>query len=267
MSPIKRISLHLASGIRGSSPITWVIICAALMKLAIHLLTGSRYGFFFDELYTIALSRHLDFGYVDLPPLVPLLVAASRFLFGESLFAFHILPALAGAFTVVFACLIARELGGRLFAIGLTAAAFIASPVWLMLDSVFCYDSIDQLVLAAFLFLVARFLRTGDRKLWIAIGAAAGMAFLTKATILFLAPGFLIALLASKHRRQLLWPEPWIALGAFLFLASPYLIWNWVNHWPTIAYWVSYGLLRVYRYSFPEYLANIALTAPRDCGA
>ena len=86
------------------------------------------------------------------------------------------------------------------------------------------------------------------------------MAFLTKATILFLAPGFLIALLASKHRSQLLRPEPWIALGAFLVLASPYLIWNCVNHWPTIAYWVSYGLLRVYRYSFPEYLANIALT-------
>jgi hypothetical protein len=50
---------------------------------------------FFDELYTIALSRHLAFGYVDLPPLVPALVALSRALLGDSLFAHHIFPARA----------------------------------------------------------------------------------------------------------------------------------------------------------------------------
>ena len=251
MHPVKRI--------KGLSPVAWMIVCAALAKLAIHLLTGSRYGFFHDELYTIALSKHLDFGYVDLPPLFPLVVAASRFLFGESLISYHIVPALAGAFTVVFACLIARELGGKVFAVGLTALAVITSPWWLILDSVVCYDSLDQLVLTVFLFLIARFLRTGNRRLWLAFGLAAGIAFLTKGTILFLGPGFVIALLASKYRRQLLSAEPWIALGIFLVLASPYVIWNYVNHWPTIQYWVSYGTQRVYRYSFIDYFRNIAI--------
>jgi 4-amino-4-deoxy-L-arabinose transferase-like glycosyltransferase len=260
MNPVNRISIPLVSRIKGFSPVTRMIIFAALAKLIIHLLTGSSYGFFQDELYTIALSKHLDFGYMDLPPLFPLLVAGSRFLFGESLIACHILPSLAGALTVVFACLIVRELGGKLFAVVLTALAFITSPWWLILDSVLCYDSIDQLVLTVFLFLIARFLRTGDRRLWIAFGVTAGIAFLTKATILFLGPGFVIAILASKFRRQLLSAEPWIAVGIFLVLASPYVIWNYVNHWPTVAYWVSYGTQRVYRYSFLEYLANIPLT-------
>jgi hypothetical protein len=237
-----------------------MIAAAALAKLIIHLLTGSNYGFFQDELYTIALSKHLDFGYVDLPPFFPLLVAGSRFLFGESLIACHILPSLAGALTVVFACLIVRELGGRLFAVGLTALALITSPWWLILDSVLCYDSVDQLALTVFLFFIARFLRTGDRRLWVAFGVTAGIAFLTKGTILFLGPGFVIAVLLSKYRRQLLSAEPWIAVGIFLVLASPYVIWNYVNHWPTVAYWVSYGTQRVLRYSFLEYLANFPLT-------
>ena len=251
--------MHPVSRIKEFPPVVWLIAFAALAKLAVHLLTGSSYGYFFDELYTIALSKHLDFGYIDMPPLFPLLVAVSRFLFGESLFAYHILPSLAGAGTVVFACLIARELGGKLFAVGLTALAVITSPAWLTLDSVLCYDSMDQLTLTAFLFLLARFLRTGDRRLWVPIGVAAGIAFLTKSTILFLGPGFVAAVLASKHRRQFLLPEPWIALGAFLVLASPYVIWNYLNGWTTYWYWRNYGLQRVYRYSFFEYLGNITL--------
>lgn len=76
-----------------------VIIIDAIVKFALHMYIAPGYGIFFDELYTIALSRHLAFGYVDLPPLVPALVALSRSLWGESLFAMHIVPALAGSFT------------------------------------------------------------------------------------------------------------------------------------------------------------------------
>jgi 4-amino-4-deoxy-L-arabinose transferase-like glycosyltransferase len=99
------------------SSITWLIIICAAVKFIIHLLTGAKYGFFADELYTIALSKHLAFGYVDLPPLVPLLATLSQILFGESLTAWHILPALSGAVTLVFVCLIAKEFGGKVFAV------------------------------------------------------------------------------------------------------------------------------------------------------
>jgi hypothetical protein len=73
------------------SSIGIVILLGAIVKFAIHLYYAPEYGFFGDELYTIALSQHLAFGYVDLPPLVPALVALSRALLGDSLFAHHIL--------------------------------------------------------------------------------------------------------------------------------------------------------------------------------
>ena len=134
----------------GLSSVTLVIILGAVVKFALHMYMAPGYGFFGDELYTIALSKHLAFGYVDLPPLVPVLVALSRALLGESLFAMHIVPALAGSATLVFVCLIAKEFGGKTFAVMLSAMGFIFAPLWLSLNSIFCYDSIDQLVLAGF---------------------------------------------------------------------------------------------------------------------
>ncbi len=243
----------------GLSSITLVIIAGAAAKFILHMATGSNYGFFCDELYTIALSKHLALGYVDLPPLAPALVAFSRFLFGESLPALHIFPALAGSATLVFACLIAKEFGGKVLAVSLCALGFLITPVWLILDSFFCYDSIDQFVLAGFLYVLVRFIRTGDRKLWLLMGLIAGIACMTKMTILYLGPGFLVALLVSKYRRDLLTPWPWLGGGLFLAVVSPYLLWENANQWPTLEYWANYSSNMLFHYSIPEYFVNILL--------
>ncbi|MGZ6218749.1 MAG: glycosyltransferase family 39 protein [Syntrophales bacterium] len=163
-------------------------------------------AFFGDEFYTIAMSQHLAFGYIDQPLLVPALVALSRTLLGDSLLANHIFPALAGAATLVFVGLMTRELGGKTLTALLSILVFIAAPLWLGLDSIICYDAFDQLVLAAFLFVLVRFLRSGNSRLWLLLGLLAGIACLTKITILFLGSDFLVALLISKYRRDLLTP-------------------------------------------------------------
>jgi hypothetical protein len=248
--------LNLKSTFRLST-ITLVIILGATVKFAIHILTGAKYGFFADELYTIALSKHLAFGYVDLPPLVPLLAALSRMMFGESLIAWHILPALAGAVTLVFVCLITKEFGGKLLAVGLSALGFLIVPVWLVLFSYLSYDAYDQLILAIFLYVLARFIRGGNRKLWILMGGIAGIACLTKMTILYIGPGFLVACLLSKYRKDLLTPWPWLGAALCLLIVSPYLLWQIANHWPTLKYWLNYGMLRLRPASVPEYAVDI----------
>ncbi len=243
----------------GLSSTGLVILIAAIVKFAIHLYYAPGYGFFSDELYTIAMSRHLAFGYVDLPPLVPALVALSRAVLGESLFALHIFPALAGSVTLVFIGLITKEFGGKPFAVALSALTFIAVPIWLGVNSIFCYDGIDQLVLSAFLYVLVRFLKTGDRKLWLWLGGIAGIACMTKMTIPFFGPGFLIALLISEHRKDLLTPWPWLGALICLAVVSPYLIWQYTNGWPTFEYWTGYGTVRVYQASVPQYFLNLLI--------
>ena len=241
----------------GLSSVTLVIILGALAKFAVHMINAPGYGLFFDEMYTAALSRHLAFGYVDLPPLVPALVALNQALLGESLLAMHIVPALAGSATLVFVCLITKEFGGKIFGVALSALAFIVAPLWLLFNSAFTYDCIDQLILSGFLYTLIRFLRSGNRKLWLLLGALAGLACLTKMTILFLGPGFLVALLISEYRKDLLTPWPWLGVVLCLVIVSPYLYWEMANHWPTLEYWHTYGAFRVYKASIPQYFINI----------
>ena len=70
---------------------------------AFHLLTASGYGIFRDELYYLACASHLDWGYVDHPPLSILLLALFRAVFGASLHAVRLAPALAAAATALLA--------------------------------------------------------------------------------------------------------------------------------------------------------------------
>ena len=245
------------TNILGPSYITLIIVLGAAVKFAVEILGGTGYGFFVDELYTIALSKHLAFGYVDLPPLVPLITALSRALFGESLLAMHLLPALAGSATLVFVCLIAKEFGGKAFAVLVSALGFLIAPVWLIIFSYYTYDAFDQLVLAIFLYVLVRFLRTGDRKLWLWLGGIAGIACLTKMTLVYVGPGFLVALLLSKYRKHLLTPWPWLGAVLFLVLVSPYLLWQVANGWPTLKYWINYGTIRLVPVSALDYAVDI----------
>ncbi len=77
------------------------VIAAA--KLALHFVTNALggYGYFRDELYYLASTGHLGWGYVDHPPLSVALLAIRRGLFGDSIFALRLFPALAGALTLV----------------------------------------------------------------------------------------------------------------------------------------------------------------------
>src|SRR4028119_672038 len=74
-----------------------VLVLLALVKLLVHLLTAGNYGYFRDELYYIAASERLDFGYVDFPPFVALATALARATLGDSLLALHLLPGVGGA--------------------------------------------------------------------------------------------------------------------------------------------------------------------------
>ncbi|MDQ3181596.1 MAG: glycosyltransferase family 39 protein, partial [Acidobacteriota bacterium] len=84
----------------------------ALFKIFLFLVAGNSYGYFRDELYFLACSEHLAFGYPDHAPVCVFLAKISTTLFGDSLFSIRFLPALAGALRIVLTGLLVREFGG-----------------------------------------------------------------------------------------------------------------------------------------------------------
>ena len=108
-----------------------VLFSIAIAKLFVHLYASRNYGYFIDELYYLACGDHLDWGYVDQPPLVALLAKTVRSLFGDSLQSIRFLPALAGAAKVLLTGIIARELNGNRYAQILAAWPFWSRPAFL----------------------------------------------------------------------------------------------------------------------------------------
>jgi 4-amino-4-deoxy-L-arabinose transferase-like glycosyltransferase len=254
---------------RGHAPVSRnehlalaMIAGLAVLKLVIHVLTSSTYGYFRDEFYYIAASQHLAFGYVDFPPFIALLTAFVRFTLGDSLLALHFFPALAGAAVILLTGLMARQLGADSLGQVLAALAVLVAPVYLGTNALLTMDSFDQLVWAAALYLLILILTYDRPKLWLVFGLLMGIGLTIKVTPLYFGLALLVALAVTPYRTY--FRSPYLYLGGLIALAFllPYAIWNAANGWLTLEFWRNYGN-KVFQASPPVFLLQqVAIMHP-----
>ena len=208
----------------------------ALLKLAVQLVAIRPYGYFRDELYYLACTEHLDWGYVDHPPLSIVLLKAWRELFGDSLVALRLPPALAGAGVVYLAGRLAMTLGGGAIATVVACASCLAAPGFLAFHHYYSMNAIDHLLWMVCAYLVARLLAEPRPTSWITLGVALGLGLLDKWSLLWFGAGLAVGLVATPARKALRTPWPYVcaAIAALLFL--PNLVWQARNGWPTLEF-------------------------------
>lgn len=209
-----------------------LVAAIAGLKLVLHLYTGRYYGYFVDELYNLALARHLDWGYVDVAPMIALIGRIEVTLFGSSLSAIRLASALAGAGLVLLTGAIARELGGRRFAQGLAALCVLLAPGFLALDHFLNVNAFEPLCWMGCALILIRLINSGNEKLWLYFGLLAGIGLETKHSMLIFGFGLVAGLLFTPQRRYLF--NRWVALaGVLAFLIFlPNLLWNIQHHFP-----------------------------------
>lgn len=201
-----------------------------LAALIAHIATSWRYGYFRDELYFIACSKHMAWGYVDQPPLV----AVAAWLaspFGYNLIALRLLPAIAAALTVWLAARIARELGGGVFAQAFAALATLLLPAYLLLGNTLTTTSFEPLSWTLIIYCAMRLVRTGEPRWWLACAVAFSFGMYGKYSMLLLACALLVGLLCTAQRRLLL--TPWFPAGVLIsgLLLAPNLVWQGEHGW------------------------------------
>ena len=211
---------------------TLVVAAIAVAKLLLQLYAGRHYGYFVDELYYIACSHHLDWGYVDQAPLIALITRISGALFGESLPAIRLFPALAGAALVFLTGLVARELGAQLFGQALAALAILLAPGFLATDNFLSMNAFEPLFWTGCAYVLIRIIKTGNPKLWLWFGILAGVGLENKHSMLIFGAGLILGLLLTPERRFLPSPWFWIAGLLALLLFLPNLLWNIQHHFP-----------------------------------
>jgi hypothetical protein len=209
-----------------------IVLYIAAGKLLLHLLTAARYGIFRDEMYYLACSQRLAWGYVDHPPLTVFLAWLARHVFGESPLAIRLLPALAGAVMVWLTGKLAREMGGGRFAQALAALAIVIVPVYLILHHWLTDNVFEQLIWTACIWMVVRAINTGDPRYWLWFGVMAGVGFETKYSIAFLLLGLLVGVVLGPERRFLASRYLWLGVLACAAISLPNLLWEVRNHFP-----------------------------------
>ncbi len=226
----------------------------ALVLFAVQIAFHGNYGYFRDELYYIACSHHLAFGYVDQPPLSIAILWINRMLLGDSLQALRLLSSVACAGAVLLAGSMARRLGGGTFAQGLAALAVATAPGLIGQGELFSMNSFDLFFWAAACALVVRFLTDDEPKLWIAFGVVAGCGLLNKYSIGFLCIGLAAGLLLTPRRRQL--TRPWFWLGALVaaLMFLPHVIWEWAHGFPSVEFMRNASTLKNVNLGVPDFL-------------
>jgi hypothetical protein len=211
-----------------------VVLFLALAKFLLHCYFNNRYGYFRDEFNYMACGDHLAWGFVDQPPLVPFLIKMCRWLFGDSLRSIRLIPALATSATVILAAMIARELGGRRFALALSALAVVVSPIYLSDGSLLTTNCLEPLLWTGCIYFAVLAVKRGDPRYWLWFGVVAGIGLEEKYSIGALGFAMVIGLLLTKQRRIFLNKWIWLGAAAAFLIFLPNFIWNVQHHWPFV---------------------------------
>jgi hypothetical protein len=199
----------------------------------IHFVFNRNYGYFRDELYYLACGQHLDWGYVDQPPLIAVIARLSRVLFGDSLSSIRLFPALASGARVVLTGLLVREFGGRAWATILACVAVLLAPVYLGTDNLLTMNSFESLFWMACAYIVARIANGVSPRLWLWLGVIAGFGLENKHSMTFFGLALGTGVLLTPLRRH--FRDKWIWLGGLIAfaIALPNIVWEVRHHWAT----------------------------------
>lgn len=213
----------------------WALVGGlSLLTFAAHLLVSGRYGYFIDELYYLACSHHLAWGYVDQPPLIAVVTWLERVTLGDSLHALRFLPAVAAGLRVLLTGLIARELGARRFGMLLACVCVMVAPIYLGLDSLLTMNVFESLFWMSAALIALKIFHGASQRLWLLFGVICGVGLLNKHSMLFFGFGLFVGLLLTKQRKQ--FASLWLWLGGLIavLIFLPNLMWEVHRNFPTI---------------------------------
>jgi hypothetical protein len=243
---------------RWKSAVTLAAVLAAA-KLLFQLATLPGYGVFRDELYYLACAHRLAWGYVEFPPLTPLIARISTAVFGDGLFGIRFPMVLAGAAMVALTCVLARELGGGRFAQWIAGLAAFVAPIWLVAHHVLSPNGFEPLFWMGCAWLFIRWVKTGDSRLWLWFGLLAGIGLLNKHSMLFFGFALVAGMLLTPARKAFRERNLWLGGAVAFLIFLPHLVWQVRTGFPLIEFLTRAEKVKNYIMSPAEFFKSQVL--------
>lgn len=212
------------------------LIVLPLLVCLLHVLCIQNYGYFRDELYYLACTKRLAWGYVDHPPFSVLLLKGVTSLLGESLGAIRAPIVAASGLTVLAVLLTARRMGANGIGLWMAGLFAVMSGMYLVIFSFYSMNALDILLWAWIAWVVVKLLQEPKLADWAVFGTLMAVAFMNKASVLWLAAALAAGFVLTPYRTVFKTKGPWLALALFLIFVSPHIVWQIQNGWPTLEF-------------------------------
>jgi 4-amino-4-deoxy-L-arabinose transferase-like glycosyltransferase len=231
-------------GERGNAALRWVKTywpaCTVAVGFVACLLLPVLLGFddyFLDELYYLACAARPGLGYVDHPPLAPLLLGLVRAVLGDSLLAVRLLPAACGVATILLTARLAHIWGVGTHGQLLASLAVACAPVILTMSGFFSPNAIELLLWTGCWSALVEISRRDRMRDWLLLGALLGLGFENKHTVVTLAVAISFGLLVARGPKLLRQTGPWAGLALALALALPNLLFQVQHDWTSLEFY------------------------------
>ncbi len=249
------------SSLRLGEGRNWRSGALALMLLAylLRLIYCSQIDLLPTEAYYWNYSRHLDFGYLDHPPMVALLIRAGTTAFGNTEFGVRFGALCSNLVTTLFMFRLARNLFDE--ASAWVAVVLIQTlPFFFLSGMVMNPDAPLTAAWTASLYYLERALIAQRGRAWWGVGLCLGLGLFSKYTIALL--GASVALFMALDSGSRMWwrrPQPYCAalLAAAIFF--PVILWNAEHDWASFAFQGSRRLAEEHNFGLPLLLASAFL--------
>jgi dolichol-phosphate mannosyltransferase len=269
----------LAWGLRAAeTPAFWrlgsragwppLALVAMVVAFGLRILYAGRVELLPEETYYWSYARHLDYGYLDHPPMVAWLIAAGRLVLGDGEFGVRVGALVCAAAAAVFMFRLTRNLFGTDAALA-SVALLQTLPYFFSTGLLMTPDAPLFAAWAGALCCLERALIGGRASAWWGAGVCFGLGLLAKYTIALLGVASLLFMLIDRPSRawfRRLEPYGAAILAAALF--APVIVWNAQHQWASFAFQTARRLAEHPQFALPKLIGSvIVLLTPTGCAA
>jgi hypothetical protein len=217
----------------------WIILLISLLNFIITFIPNlfGFYELFRDELYYIACSKRLAFGYYDHPPFATFLLSIIRLFFGDSILAIRFLPILVNTLLIFIAGIITKKLGGKKFAQGIACLSVSICPFYLILNSFYSMNSFESLLLTCCVLILIIIIQEDKNHYWLLWGLITGIGLINKHTFAVYEFAILIGMTFTPLRKYFFDKYFWLGIFISIVIILPNVIWQIQNDFISAAYY------------------------------
>jgi 4-amino-4-deoxy-L-arabinose transferase-like glycosyltransferase len=222
----------------GSFLESWrgVIALVAAMT-AMRLVYASLIDLRTDEAYYWTWSKENVLSFLDHPPMIAWFIRFGTAIFGDTNLGVRFAGVLAMLVTQLLLADIVRRVTNDVRAVVLAVLMPEAALYYGLLMAKVSPDVAMIPFAVAMLWALVRLSGSGDARWWLAAGLFAGLALLSKFTIIMLLPAVAAFMLVPAWRwRWLRSPWPWLAALIAVVVFLPVLIWNGEHDWASFRF-------------------------------